>query len=169
MEFWSGVIGAIVGGAIALIGTIFASVYEHRCQREAELRSEKKKIYEEICDILSSANYVSTVINPGANEYQTEKIDAANFARMSEKLGEYMKKHAGHLILYLSSDLYSSLVRIRAELYTLSLIDLQATSQTFSSDFHLLKATIIKIFNLEAQLKRDLYPINRKARKEKRI
>ena len=89
-----------------------------------------------------------------------------DFGRISEELGTYMKKHAGHLIFYLPNSLYSALIRIQADLFAISLVDAQTSPQTFGSDLEILKTTILKISNFEEKLKQDIYPIYRKNKKE---
>lgn len=183
MEFWSGFWGTVLGAAIALIGTVFSSLYTYHCQQKIEQqrivcefaneqRKEKIKIYTDLCGILERIEAV-VVIVPSQKPCCSGKIDAHTFAKKAEELHNYFDKHAGELVLYMPNEIYSELVRFRSKLYEISqhefvYFEISAPSPSFSADLELIKDIKTKIINLQNRMKYDLEPSNKaKKRKDK--
>lgn len=160
MEFWSGILGAIIGGTIALAGTVFASVYEQHCRKKSELRIEKKRLYTDICNILGNAYRISVIVDSTTHKCPTGRIDPTSFSRISEELGAYLSEHTGEIVLYLPNTIYSALMRISSDLYELSTMNLRLSIETFDSDFEQMKQIMAKVSDLENKIKNDLYPAN---------
>ena len=150
MEFWSGILGAIVGGAIALIGTIFTSMYAFRCQMKSEQRQEKRKIYGGLCNILGKFHHISVIIDPEAKDGKLGNIDAEQYYGILNELSQYTADHAGDITLFLPNDICSSIMRIRAEIYHTVTNNTMETMDT-------IKYIARIIFELEAQIRMDLY------------
>lgn len=173
MEFWSGILGTVVGSAIALAGTVFTSIYTYRCQTESEQRQEKKRIYTDICEILSGVETVAIAVDQTENREILGQIDTTNFYVALDQLNVYMKDHSGEINLYLPNEIYSALMRIKADIYQVAnhayaKFDC-VSGQDFTSEYALIKGVVKKIWKIEALIKKDLYPTNRKYMKRRKI
>lgn len=173
MEFWSGILGAVVGGAIALIGTVFSSIYTYRCQIKSEQRQEKKRIYIDICGILGGMETVMITVDQNGNQTTSAQFDIANFHVALEQLNAYMTDHSGELSLYLPNEIYSALMRIKADMYQAANHDYARfdciSTQGFTSEYELIKSVVKKVWKVQALIKNDLYPTNRKNMKRRKL
>ena len=158
--------GAVVGGAIALIGTVFSSIYTYRCQTNSELRQEKKQIYTDICGILGGIETVVITFVQNGDQTTPGQLDTTNFHIVLDQLNGYMKDHSGKLSLYLPNEIYSALMRIKADIYQATNRDYAEfnclSEQEFTSEYELIKNVVKKIWKVQALIKNDLYPTNRK-------
>lgn len=183
MEFWSGFWGTVLGAAIALVGTVFSSLYTYHCQQKIEQqrnvfeyakeqRKEKIRIYTDLCGILERIEAVVVVV-PSQKPSCSGKFDAHTFAEKAEELHSYCNKHAGELALYMPSEIYSELVRFRSKLYELSQHDfvyfeISAVDPSFFTDLEVIKGIKAKAINLQNCMKYDLESSNKtKKRKDK--
>lgn len=158
MEFWSAILGAVVGGAIALMGNVFTSIHSYRCQINTEHRQDKKRIYLDICSILGELYHIPMLADLGEDQKLHGRLDAETIHQILDELSNYVTKHTGEILLFFPNDIYSDLVRIQADIYKTASLDLNRAEQTVVEDLEIYKKLLIKVGDLKKKIKNDLYP-----------
>lgn len=125
MEWLSGIIGALVGGLLSLLGSIIVMKYEAKEARERQLsqfaqsdkewiRENRLKLYMELTEKLE--NFKLYIDLDSISDGNAKIFNDAVLDNLKE-LNDYIENRKGYLSLFLPNNLHSEIIGFKAKIY----------------------------------------------------
>lgn len=125
LELLSGILGALIGGLLTLIGSIIVMKYEAKEARERQfdqfaqsdkewIRENRLKLYMELTEKLD--NFKLYIDLDSITDGNAKILSEAILDNLKE-LNDYLENEKGYLSLFLPNIMYSEIIRFKAKIY----------------------------------------------------
>ncbi|MBQ6019619.1 MAG: hypothetical protein IJL26_05495 [Clostridia bacterium] len=147
-------VSVIIGALIGLFGTYMSNRASRKQENEDWFRNHKYRIYTDLIGLLENIT-LPLIANEPINA-ESVFVDTQDLEEQKEELQEYVENNKGEIILFVPNDIYSRLVILIADIFTV----VSSENSINLSEFNNSRLFKVKIetFELSRLLKDDLLP-----------